>query len=237
MDWDRERSFESVDSGSRVLAQGFMNRVYVWMTLGLAVTGAVSYFVTTSPSILMALFGNGMVPIIVLAVAELGIVFYLSRKVMTLNPATASMLFFVYAALNGLTLSPIFLVYTSESITSTFFITAAVFGSMSVYGSVTKRDLSGLGSFLGMGLFGLVIAMLVNMFLRSEKTSYVISIMAVIIFTGLAAYDTFKLRKMASEGGFDDGARDNLAVLGALMLYLDFVNIFIHLLRIMGKRR
>jgi FtsH-binding integral membrane protein len=236
MDIDKEKSYESVSGRSDVFAQGFMQRVYLWMTIGLAVTGAVSYYVSTSETILTALFGNGVFPIIALVVVELGLVFYLSARVMTLNPSTASALFFVYSALNGLTIAPIFLIYTSESISSTFFISAGVFGGMCVYGSVTKRDLSEWGSFLIMGLWGIIIASLVNMFIGSEKTSLVISIMAVIIFTGLTAFDTQKLRRIAAEG-YGEDVRDNLAVLGALTLYLDFINIFLHLLRLMGKRK
>jgi FtsH-binding integral membrane protein len=207
------------------------------MTIGLAATGAVSFYVSTSLAVLGALFGYGFVPLIVLSLAELGIVFFLSAKVMTLSPSTASALFFVYSVLNGLTLAPIFLLYTDESIASTFFISAAVFGGMSVYGTVTKRDLTSWGSFLAMGLWGLLIAIVVNMFIGSYRANLVISIIAVIVFTGLAAFDTQKLRRMAAESGYGGDARDNLAILGALALYLDFVNIFIHLLRIMGKRR
>ena len=236
MDFEKDRIID-VSSRSDAMVQGFMQKVYLWMTMGLAVTGAASYFVTASPAVMGTLFGRSIVPLVIIAAVEIGIVFYLSARVMTLNPATASTLFFVYSALNGLTLAPIFLIYTSESVATTFFVTAGVFGSMSVYGYVTKRDLTDFGSFLRMGLWGIIIAMLVNMFVRSTKMGYVISGVAVVVFTGIAAYDTYKLRKIAAEGSFGDDARDNLAVLGALTLYLDFVNLFLHLLRFMGKRR
>jgi FtsH-binding integral membrane protein len=229
-------SYRGVSARSDVAAEGFMTRVYMWMALGLAATAGVSYYTSTSPQILNALFGRGMAPFWILAVIEIGIVFYVSRRIATLSPTTASALFFVYSALNGLTLAPIFLAYTNESIASAFLSTAGMFGAMSVYGTVTKRDLSGWGSFLMMGLIGLIIASLINMFFASEKTSLVIAIMGVFIFTGLTAYDTQKLRAMASQVSGDDTAA-KYAVLGALSLYLDFVNMFIYLLRIFGKRK
>lgn len=220
-----------------ILAQGFMTKVYLWMTFGLLMTAGVSYYASTSQQLLYLLFGRGMVPFIVLAVVEIGIVIYLSAKIMTLNPTTASVLFFTYAALNGLTLAPIFLVYTDEAIYSAFLTSSLMFGAMSVYGTVTKRDLTGWGSFLMMGVIGLIIAGLINMFVLSAKADLVISIMGVIIFTGLTAYDTQKLRRMANELADDDGLRSNFAVLGALSLYLDFVNMFLYLLRIFGRRK
>jgi FtsH-binding integral membrane protein len=237
MDLNREeRPMERV-AGDVVLAQGFMTKVYMWMTVGLVATAAMAYYVSTSASALRLLFGHGMIPIIVLAVVELGLVMFLSAKVMTLSPTVASALFFGYALLNGVTLAPIFLVYTGESVVTAFVASAAMFGGMSLYAVVTKRDLSTWGDFLKMGLWGILIALLVNMFVRSSKADLVISIIAVIVFTGLTAYDTFKLRALAAQGGLGDDTRDSLAVLGALQLYLDFINIFIHLLRIFGKRR
>jgi FtsH-binding integral membrane protein len=233
MEWNRERDVIDISSRTGLVAQGFMQRIYGWMTLGLLVTAGVSYLVTTSPALLGALFGGGIAPFMILVFAEFGIVVYLSARVHTMNPSTASVLFFIYSALNGVTLAPIFLIYTGESVATAFFVTAGLFGGMSAYGAMTKRDLTDFGSFLGMGVFGLLIAMLVNMFLRSEMTSYVISGLAVIIFTGLSAYDTWVLRRMAAEGRMTD----NYAVLGALKLYLDFITIFVHLLRLFGKRR
>jgi FtsH-binding integral membrane protein len=239
---DGERNFEvggrRVDSTygrSGVLAQGFMQKVYLWMTMGLAATAIVSFFTSTSQDLMMFLFvTHGMVPFGILVVAEIGIVMFLSFRVMKMNPVTASMLFFLYAALNGITIAPVLVSYTGASVATTFFVTAGMFGGMSAYGMVTKRDLTGFGSFLTMGLFGLLIAILVNLFLRNNMMSYVISGMAIIIFTGLAAYDTNKLRAIGESVG--DTERDNLAVLGALTLYLDFINLCMHLLRFMGKR-
>jgi FtsH-binding integral membrane protein len=149
----------------------------------------------------------------------------------------ASALFFVYSGLNGLTIAPLLLIYTQESVAQAFFISAGLFGTMSVYGAVTKRDLTGFGDFLGMGVIGLLIAIVANMFIGGEKMSLVISIMAVLIFTGLAAYDTFKWRRVAAASGYGDEVMQSVAVAAALEMYLDFINIFIHLLRIMGKRK
>jgi FtsH-binding integral membrane protein len=220
-----------------IVAQGFMSRVYMWMALGLAATAGVSYYTATSPQFIYALFGRGMAVFIILSLAELGIVLYLSARVATMNPTTASALFFVYAVLNGLTIAPIFLIYTNESISSAFFTAAGMFGAMSVYGTVTKRDLTGWGSFFMMGVIGLVVASLINMFIGSEKMSLVIAIMGVLVFTGLTAFDTQKLRRMAENlaGSEDNAAR--YAVLGALTLYLDFINMFLFLIRIFGRRR
>ena len=228
----------TVSGRSEVLAQGFMQKVYLWMTMGLIATAAVSYFTTTSQALMMFLFVTyGMVPFFILVAAEIGIVFYISLKVRTMNPSTASLLFFIYSALNGVTIAPVLMIYTEASVATTFFVTAGMFGSMSAYGAMTKRDLTNFGSFLRMGLWGLIIAMLVNMFMRNNMMSYVISGMAIIIFTGLTAYDTQKIRAIASESGISDDLRDNLAVVGALTLYLDFINLFLHLLKFMGKRK
>ena len=220
-----------------LLAQGFMTKVYMWMAAGLLATAAVSYYASTSEAVLMALFGRGMVPFIVLAVVEIGLVIYLSAKIASLNPTTAIALFFVYAALNGLTIAPIFLAYTKESISSAFFTSAGMFAAMSVYGTVTKRDMSGMGSFFMMGLIGLIVAGAINMFVGSARADLVISIMGVLIFTGLTAYDTQKLKRLASEIGGNEDLHSNMAVLGALKLYLDFINMFLYLLRIFGRRK
>ncbi|MDR3331751.1 MAG: Bax inhibitor-1/YccA family protein [Synergistaceae bacterium] len=232
---DSPKTYRTLSSGSDVLAQGFMTRVYMWMMLGLAATGAMAYYTTTSAQLLSVLLSRGT--FLVLFVAEIGIVFFLSARIAKLNPATASALFFVYAVLNGLTIAPILLVYTSESVSSAFFTTAAMFGAMSAYGTLTKRDLSGWGSFLGMGLIGLIAASLINIFVGNSKADLVISIIGVFVFTGLTAFDTFKLRALAREIGGDEEAGGRLAIMGALTLYLDFINMFIFLLRIFGKRR
>jgi len=245
MDWERNydttgRTIHTVPGRSDELTQVFMQKVYMWMTFGLFMTAVVSYFTATSQSLITFLFvKNGMVPFFVLVVIEFGIVLYLSSKMrsMNINPTTAIAMFFVYSALNGLTIAPVLMVYTKESVATTFLITAGMFGGMSIYGAVTKRDLTELGSFLRMGLWGLLIAMLVNLFMRNNTMSYAISGMAIIIFTGLVAYDTNKLRALGSESGLSYDQRDNLAVFGALILYLDFINLFLHLLRFLGKRK
>ena len=173
---------------------------------------------------------------IVLFLGTLGLVFFLSFRINNLQPSTALMLFMVYAGLLGLMLSSVFLAYTGASITRTFFISAASFGALSLYGYTTQRDLSPIGSFLTMGLFGLILAMLVNMFLKSSGLEFAISVIGVLIFAGLTAYDTQRIKEMYSAN--DDGTiAGRKAVMGALQLYLDFINIFLFLLRFMGDRR
>ena len=194
-----------------------------------------AYYTSSSEQILYMLLGKSRLPFFILLGAEIGIVLYLSSRITTLNPATANTLFFVYVAFNGLTLAPIFLVYTQESISSAFFSAAATFGVMSAYGTLTKRDLSGLGSFLQMGVIGLLIALLINMFVGNSNL--VISIMGVFIFTGLTAFDTQKLRRLSQELSFREEEQSNLSILGALTLYLDFINMFLFLLRILGRRK
>jgi FtsH-binding integral membrane protein len=233
----QEYDYKRVSTTGSMALQGFMTKVYMWMGFGLLTTAAVSYYTASSMPILNLLFGRGMAPLIVLAAAELGIVFYLSSRIATLSPTAASALFFVYSALNGLTIAPVLLVYTESSVASAFFSTAGMFGAMSVYGTVTKRDLSEWGSFLMMGLIGLIIASVINMFFASERMSLVIAVMGVFIFTGLTAYDTHKIRAMASGISGDDETAGKFAVLGALTLYLDFINMFLFLIRIFGKRR
>jgi len=172
----------------------------------------------------------------VLFLGTLGLVFFMSFRINSLQPSTALMLFLVYAGLLGLMLSSVFLAYTGASITRTFFISAASFGALSLYGYTTQRDLSPIGSFLTMGLFGLILAMLVNMFLKSSGLEFAISVIGVLIFAGLTAYDTQRIKEMYSAN--DDGTiAGRKAVMGALQLYLDFINIFLFLLRFMGDRR
>lgn len=217
------------------VGQRLMTRIYMWMTSGLLVTAAVA-FIASSDRVALTLFGNGMGLFLILAIAEIGIVFYLSSRAMSLAPQTAAILFFVYAALNGVTIAPLCYAYTQQSVASAFLTCAAMFGGMSAYGVFTKRDLSGWGSFLMMGVYGLIAALVINMFIGSMKADLVISIMGVLIFTGLTAFDTYRLRIVSHTMG-DGGAEGNFAILGALTLYLDFINMFIYLLRIIGKRR
>jgi hypothetical protein len=210
----------------------FMAAVYRWMTFGLALTALVAWMVAGSETARALIIGNRMV-FFGLIIAELGLVFAISGAAHRMSAQTAGGLFLLYSALNGATLSVVLLVYTGSSVALAFVSTAATFGTMSVYGTVTRRDLSSWGSFLFMGLIGVVVASVVNLFMRSSMMSFVISCAAVVVFTGLAAYDTQKLRALARAGG----GTASLAVNGALRLYLDFVNLFLALLRLLGGRR
>jgi FtsH-binding integral membrane protein len=224
-------------AGSRAsVAAVFMNQVYLWMTAGLGLTALVSWQVASSPALLEIVFGNTLL-LIGLVVAQLGVVFALSSAVHRFSAGTATALFLLYSALTGVTLSSIFVVYTAGSIAGAFLATAGTFAAMTVYGTVTKRDLTSMGSFLFMGLIGLVIAMLVNIFLQSSMLDFVISGIGVLVFTGLTAYDTQKLRRFGEGAPLDDGvAIRRGAILGALTLYLDFINLFLMMLRLFGNR-
>lgn len=218
--------------GSSDVERRFMASVYRWMTLGLAVTASVAFFVAASEDALRFVIGNRFV-FFGLIIAELGIVIAISAAVNRLSAAAAGGLFLLYSALNGATLSVVLLAYTGSSVALAFVTTAGTFGAMSVFATVTRRDLSSWGSFLFMGLIGVVIASVVNVFLHSSAMSFVISCAAVVVFTGLAAYDTQKLRALARAGGGSAA----MPVNGALALYLDFVNLFLALLRLLGNRR
>jgi FtsH-binding integral membrane protein len=212
----------------------FLRSVYGWMFAGLGITAAVSLSVAASPGLQQAIFANRLV-FFGLIIAELGLVFFLSARVQKLAPATAATLFIAYSALNGATLSFIFLAYTGASIASTFVVTAGMFGALALYGSTTKRSLAGLGHFVGMGLIGLLLAMVVGMFWHASSLQFVISVVGVIVFTGLTAWDAQRLKAMAA--ALPDGSTGSYAVVGALSLYLDFINLFLFLLRFMGGRR
>ncbi len=214
----------------------FLAKVFNWMAIGLGITGVVAWF-TASSGLAMQLVASPL--FMILIVAELGMVFFLSARISKIQAGTATGLFLGYALLNGLTLSMIFLAYTSTSIASTFFITAGMFGAMAIYGLVTKRDLSGLGSFLFMGLVGIIIASVVNIFLKSSSLYWVISLLGVFIFVGLTAYDVQKIKKIGEEGIMEQGEEmvKKGAIMGALTLYLDFINLFLMLLRFFGGSR
>lgn len=218
--------------GATDVERRFMAAVYRWMTLGLAVTALVAWSVATSEAALRLVVGNRLV-FLGLIVAELVLVVALSAAAARMSAAAAGGLFLLYSALNGATLSVVLLVYTGASVGLAFASTAGTFGAMSVYGTVTRRDLSSWRSFLFMGLVGVVLASVVNVFLGSSMITFVVSCAAVVVFTGLTAYDTQKLRAFARAGGGGAGA----AVNGALALYLDFVNLFLALLRLLGGRR
>jgi FtsH-binding integral membrane protein len=214
----------------------FLAKVFNLMTLGLALTGIVA-FVTANTGLAAAIIGTPL--FIVLILAEIGLVFYLSARVEKIRAATASGLFIGYSVMNGLTLSVIFLAYTGASIAATFFIAAGMFAAMGIYGLVTKRDLSAFGSFLFMGLVGIIIASVVNIFLQSSSVHWAISFLGVLIFTGLTAYDVQKIKRMGEEGIMaqgDEVVRKG-SIMGALTLYLDFINLFLMLLRFFGGSR
>jgi len=232
------RTDTAVKTRAEVLVSDYVRSVYNWMGIGLAFTGFVAYYVSTSESLLRLVFGNPLV-LIVLIVAELGLVFAIAGMVNRMSAGTATALFVIYSGLNGVTLSSIFLVYVQASIVSTFFICAATFIACSFYGWTTKRDLTSLGGFMMMGLIGIIIASLVNMFIQSSSVSVIISYIGVFVFVGLTAYDTQKIKNMAmtQPANLDGAVVRKGAILGALSLYLDFINLFLMLLSIFGQRR
>ena len=232
-----------IDEGLRA----YMIRVYNYMAAGVALTGVVAWF-TYNAAVITNAAGQitGLTPFgsaifggpatLILFLGTLGIVFFISFRISSLQPSTALMLFMGYAALLGLMLSSVFLAYTQTSITRTFFISAASFGALSFYGYTTQRDLSPIGAFLVMGLFGLILAMVVNIFLGSQGLAFAISVTGVLIFAGLTAWDTQRIKETYNVN--DDGTMvGRKAVMGALTLYLDFINLFLFLLRFMGDRR
>ncbi|WP_119460669.1 Bax inhibitor-1/YccA family protein [Rhodospirillaceae bacterium SYSU D60014] len=211
----------------------YMLGVYNYMGGGLALTGIIAYLTASSETMMQAIFGTGLAWLVILA--PLGIVFFLNFRIHKMSFATAQMSFWAYAALNGLAFSFIFMLYTETSIARVFFITGATFAAMSLYGYTTKRDLTGWGSFLFMGLIGIIIAMVVNMFLASSALQFAISVIGVLVFTGLTAYDTQKIKENYYEG--DDGQiMGKKTIMGALSLYLDFINLFLMMLRLFGNR-
>ncbi|QPC86009.1 BAX inhibitor (BI)-1/YccA family protein [Mesorhizobium sp. NBSH29] len=242
------RTHADIDEGLRA----YMLKVYNLMALGLAVTGlaAVAMMMaatTTDPSAAVATLGNGkMLTSIgaavygsplrwVVMLAPIAMVFFLSYRVDKMSVSAAQTTFWVFSALMGISLSSVFLVFTGQSVVQTFFVTAAAFGALSLYGYTTKRDLTAMGSFLMMGVFGLIIAMVVNIFLQSSAMQFAISAIGVLIFSGLTAYDTQKIKEMYFEGD-DAMVSGRKAIMGALNLYLDFINLFSFLLQFMGNR-
>ncbi len=212
----------------------FFNAVYAWMATGLALTGVVAWFVYQNPHILESIGAGGL---IVLFLIELGLVFAISGAINRISTSVATILFLVYSAINGLFLSSLFLIFTHGSIAAAFLVTAGAFAATSIYGYVTKADLSRMGSIAFMGLIGIIIASIVNMFLRSPGLYWIISYAAVLIFTVLTAYDTQKLKAIAYQTAGDPALSSRLAISGSLVLYLDFINLFVYLLQIMGQRR
>jgi uncharacterized protein len=212
----------------------FLSRVYGWMFAGLLVTAVTAFTVAAAPALIEALILNRIV-FWGLIIAQLGLVFYISARVEKLAPATAAGLFILYSALTGVTSSVILLVYTGASITSTFIVTAGMFGATAVFGTVTKRNLAGVGQFMFMGLIGLILASIVGIFWQNSALQFVISVVGVLVFTGLTAWDAQRLKHMAV--ALPEGRVGAYAVVGALSLYLDFINLFFFLLRFTGSRR
>jgi hypothetical protein len=212
-----------------------MRKVYVWMTLALVITGFTSYGVATSPAILQAIYGNqllfwGMI------IAEFALVIGVSAAIHRLSLTTATLMFILYSVINGALLSYIFLAYTASSVATVFFITAGTFGAMALLGYTTKTDLSSMGKYLIMALIGLIIATVVNLFIQSTGFMLILSYVGVLIFVGLTAYDSQKIKQMLLQAPDAGEGAQKLALLGALTLYLDFINLFIYLLRIFGRR-
>ncbi len=227
---NRTAGVAEIDEGLRA----FMLKVYNYMGLGLALTGAVAFFTSSTPALMQAIFGTPLQWLVMLS--PFAFILVLSFGINRLRPATAQLLFWAFAGVMGLSLSSIFIVYTGTSIARVFFITASVFGAMSLYGYTTKKSLANWGSFLFMGLIGLVIAMIVNMLFPSGVLSFIISCAGVLIFTGLTAYDTQQIKQEYYAG---DGAvvSEKKAIMGALRLYLDFINLFIMLMHLLGQNR
>jgi len=226
---------QNVTRADVVHESGAISQVYAWMSAGLLVTGAVAMFVANQTALAQALYTNTLL-FFGLIIAELVLVLFLSARISKMSPTLATTIFMGYSALNGVTLSIIFLAYTSESIGTTFLVTAGTFGLMSLYGYTTKRDLTSLGSFLIMGLIGFFIGTIVNMFWANSTLYWILTYGGIIVFIGLIAWDTQKIKRMLAQAGDEDTIR-RVSILGALTLYLDFINLFLLLLRIFGQRR
>jgi uncharacterized protein len=227
-------AFSATAAATAERVTAFLRKVYGWMFVGLGVTATVALGVASSPALVQSIVQNKIL-FWGLILGELGLVFYLSARVDKIAPATASGLFLLYSALNGVTLSFILLLFTGVSIATTFVVTAGMFGALALYGTTTKRSLAGVGQFMFMGLIGLILASLVGVFVKSDGLQFVISVVGVLVFTGLTAWDAQRLKAMAL--AVPEGRIGSYAVVGALALYLDFINLFLFLLRFLGGRR
>lgn len=235
----KEFSAQHVSEGRWDVSAAFsvlMRKVYLWMTLALIITGFSAYYVATTPAVLSLVYTNGVV-LWGLIIAELIMVMVLSAAINKLSLTTATILFVLYSVLNGVTLSFVFLLYTMESIVNVFFISAGTFGAMALYGYFTKKDLTSWGRILFMALIGLIIASLVNIFVHSSGLSLIVSYVGVLVFVGLTAYDSQKIKQMMLQAPDASESMLKLALLGALTLYLDFINLFLYLLRILGSSK
>lgn len=239
MDYNNDFEIKEVARGTDMpvasALPALMRKVYVWMTLALVITGFTAYAVATSPGLLMAIVGNRFV-LLGLIVAELALVVGISGAINRLSLAVATLMFVLYSVINGATLSVVFLAFTMSSITSVFFITAGTFATMALVGYTTKKDLTSMGRMLFMALIGLVIATVVNMFMRNSGLDMILNYVGVLVFVGLTAYDTQKIKEQLMMADNMGEAAQKMALVGALTLYLDFINLFLYLLRILGKR-
>ncbi|MDA3941387.1 MAG: Bax inhibitor-1/YccA family protein [Spirochaetia bacterium] len=233
MDYTRGQNFRRAGARDRSI----IKNVYLWMTAGLALTGVVAFGISGNQPLMMALVSNSVL-FFGIIIAELGLVWYLSARIQKMSTTAATFAFALYAFLNGITLSVIFLAYTGTTISLAFFTTAATFGAMSIYAMTTKRDLSGMGHYLMMGVLGIIVVSIINIFLKSPAVYYMISYIGVLVFMGLTAYDTQKiLNWSAQSGSVSEEQYIKFSIMGALKLYLDFINIFLFMLRIFGRRR
>lgn len=219
----------------RSVAATFMRNVYYWMAGALTITGLTAMLVANNPTWMQIIFGNTAL-IWGLFIGELVLVMILSAAINRMSFSTATILFILYSIINGVTLSSIFVVYTAGSLASTFFITAGMFGALAVYGTVTKKDLSGIGRFMFMTLIGLIIASIVNIFMHSETLYWITTFVGVVVFAGLTAWDAQKIQQLALSVDGESETSQKMALLGSLTLYLDFINLFLYLLRLFGKR-
>lgn len=236
--FDYQKSYDTMQYRNgvyEVAETSLMKNVYIWMSGALALTGLAAYYVGSSYDMLNLIFGNRIV-FYGLIIAEFALVLGLSAAINRISAVTATLMFILYSIINGVTLSSIFVVYTMSSIATTFFVTAGTFGAMALYGATTKTDLSKMGNILLMALIGLIIAGVVNIFVKSTMLETIVSGIGVLIFTGLTAYDSQKIKAML-RGAEENEMTQKIAVLGALSLYLDFINLFLYLLRFLGNRR
>ncbi|MBP1619211.1 MAG: Bax inhibitor-1/YccA family protein [Bacteroidetes bacterium] len=230
-------SIEIASTEQKTAQATLFKNVYSWMAMALVVTGLTAFFVANSETLIQAIYGNKILFYVILF-SPLALVWYLSARINTLTLSTATILFIVYSVLNGLTFSFIFMYYTTTSIASTFFITAGTFAAMALIGTFTKKDLSSIGSILFMALIGLIIASVVNVFWNNDLLYWIVSYAGVLIFVGLTAYDAQKIKRMINEHGTEvNESTQKIALIGALSLYLDFINLFLFMLRILGGRK
>lgn len=234
--WYDVDSLRNKDFAMSTAFPALMRKVFVWMTLALAITGLTAYGVATSPALLSLIFSS-KVTFFGLIIAEFALVFAISGAINRLSLSTATLLFILYSVINGATLSSIFFVFSVATISKVFFITAGTFGAMALVGYTTKTDLTSMGKLLFMALLGIIIASVVNMFVASSGLDLILSYVGVLVFVGLTAYDTQKIKQMCQAAPDAGESSQKLALIGALSLYLDFINLFIYLLRIFGNNR